>query len=99
MKYKKSVIDGSLNAFYQYGHNQVGQEVKASRFAVQAGYKIGGLRIGAGLDYISGHGTATPYNDEMESKAISWAKLNHVPVNSLKGYWGHTLGAAGIIDS
>ncbi len=51
------------------------------------------------IDYISGHGTATPYNDEMESKAISWAGLKHVPVNSLKGYWGHTLGAAGIIES
>ena len=50
------------------------------------------------IDYISGHGTATPYNDEMESKAISWAELNHVPVNSLKAYWGHTLGAAGIIE-
>ncbi|MCB2195776.1 MAG: beta-ketoacyl synthase [Bacteroidetes bacterium] len=51
------------------------------------------------IDYISGHGTATPYNDEMESKAIAWAELKHVPVNSLKGYWGHTLGAAGIIES
>lgn len=50
------------------------------------------------IDYISGHGTATPYNDEMESKAIAWAKLNHVPVNSLKSYWGHTLGAAGLIE-
>jgi len=50
------------------------------------------------IDYISGHGTATPYNDEMESKAIAWAELNHVPVNSLKAYWGHTLGAAGIIE-
>ena len=35
----------------------------------------------------------------MESKAIAWADLKHVPVNSLKGYWGHTLGAAGIIES
>jgi 3-oxoacyl-[acyl-carrier-protein] synthase I len=50
------------------------------------------------IDYISGHGTATPYNDEMESKAIKWAELEHVPVNSLKSYWGHTLGAAGIIE-
>ncbi len=50
------------------------------------------------IDYISGHGTATPYNDEMESKAIAWAELEHVPVNSLKAYWGHTLGAAGIIE-
>lgn len=50
------------------------------------------------IDYISAHGTATLYNDEMESKAISRAELNHVPVNSLKAYWGHTLGAAGIIE-
>ena len=34
----------------------------------------------------------------MESKAIAWAKLEHVPINSLKSYWGHTLGAAGIIE-
>jgi len=48
---------------------------------------------------LSAHGTATVYNDEMESKAFDWAGLNQVSVNSLKGYWGHTLGAAGIIES
>jgi 3-oxoacyl-[acyl-carrier-protein] synthase I len=51
------------------------------------------------VDYISAHGTATPYNDEMESVAITRAGLQHVPVNSYKGYWGHTLGAAGVIES
>ncbi|MCD4832997.1 MAG: hypothetical protein K8R31_04315 [Bacteroidales bacterium] len=55
-------------------------------------------KIDKNIDYISAHGTATLYNDEMESKAISWAELEHVPVNSFKGYWGHTLGAAGIIE-
>jgi len=50
------------------------------------------------IDYISAHGTATQYNDEMEAKAIALAGLEDVPVNSLKGYWGHTLGAAGIIE-
>jgi 3-oxoacyl-[acyl-carrier-protein] synthase-1 len=49
-------------------------------------------------DYISAHGTATPYNDEMESIAITRSGLNDIPVNSLKGYWGHTLGAAGIVE-
>jgi 3-oxoacyl-[acyl-carrier-protein] synthase-1 len=53
----------------------------------------------AQVDYISAHGTATPYNDEMESIAITRAGLQSVPVNSFKGYWGHTLGAAGIIES
>jgi len=50
------------------------------------------------IDYISAHGTATQYNDEMEAKAIALAGLEDVPVNSLKAYWGHTLGAAGIIE-
>ena len=51
------------------------------------------------IDYISAHGTATDYNDEMEGKALSWAGLERVPVNSFKGYFGHTLGAAGITES
>lgn len=56
-------------------------------------------KAGKPVDYISAHGTATPYNDEMESIAINRAGLQQVPVNSLKGYWGHTLGAAGVIES
>jgi 3-oxoacyl-[acyl-carrier-protein] synthase-1 len=51
------------------------------------------------VDFISAHGTATLYNDEMESIAITRAGLQSVPVNSFKGYWGHTLGAAGVIES
>lgn len=51
------------------------------------------------LDFISAHGTGTLYNDEMESIAFSRMKLENVPVNSFKGYWGHTLGAAGVIES
>jgi 3-oxoacyl-[acyl-carrier-protein] synthase-1 len=51
------------------------------------------------IGYISAHGTATPFNDEMESKAFSLAGLQDVPLNSYKGYWGHTLGTAGVIES
>lgn len=51
------------------------------------------------MDYISAHGTGTLYNDEMESKAYNLSGLNTVPVNSLKGYFGHTFGAAGVIES
>jgi len=51
------------------------------------------------VDFISAHGTATSYNDEMEAKALTLAKLENIPVNSLKGYYGHTLGAAGLIES
>ncbi len=51
------------------------------------------------IDYISGHGTATIFNDDMESLAVTDAKLAEVPMNSLKSYFGHTLGAAGVIES
>lgn len=51
------------------------------------------------IGFISAHGTATVYNDEMEAKAFSLAAMESIPVNSLKGFYGHTLGAAGIIES
>jgi 3-oxoacyl-[acyl-carrier-protein] synthase-1 len=54
---------------------------------------------GNDIDFISAHGTATRYNDEMEAKAIHLASMEKIPVNSLKGYYGHTLGAAGILES
>ncbi|MBA4058456.1 MAG: hypothetical protein C0490_27305 [Marivirga sp.] len=50
------------------------------------------------IDIISAHGTATLYNDEMEAKAFGLMGLETIPVNSLKGYFGHTLGAAGIAE-
>ncbi len=51
------------------------------------------------IDHISGHGTATLYNDEMESIAFSRLQMLDIPINSLKAYYGHTLGAAGLIES
>lgn len=51
------------------------------------------------IEFISGHGTATLFNDEMEALAVHGAGLQHVPMNSLKSYFGHTLGAAGLIES
>ncbi len=50
------------------------------------------------IHYISAHGTATSFNDEMEAKAFTLCELQNTPVNSLKGYFGHTLGAAGAIE-
>lgn len=66
--------------------------------AINAGLKEAGLSS-ADIDLISAHGTATLYNDEMEAKAITLARLQNVPLNSLKGFYGHTLGAAGLIES
>ena len=51
------------------------------------------------ISFINAHGTATPYNDDMEAVAINRCGLEKVVVNSLKGYFGHTLGAAGILET
>jgi 3-oxoacyl-[acyl-carrier-protein] synthase-1 len=51
------------------------------------------------FDFLSAHGTATIYNDEMESKAFAEAGIANVPIHSLKPYTGHTLGAAGVLES
>lgn len=50
------------------------------------------------IDLVSAHGTATNYNDEMESIAFDRCELASVPTHSLKGYFGHTLGAAGLLE-
>lgn len=51
------------------------------------------------IDYISAHGTATSFNDEMEAIAFNRADLQNTPLNSLKGYFGHTLGASGLLET
>ena len=51
------------------------------------------------VGFVNAHGTATAYNDEMESKAMNLSGLGETPLNSLKGYIGHTLGASGIVET
>lgn len=51
------------------------------------------------IDFISAHGTATIYNDEMEAIAFNRTNLQNVPLNSLKAYYGHCLGASGLLES
>ncbi len=50
------------------------------------------------IDYINAHGTATPFNDAAEGKAIA-ELFGAVPVSSTKGMMGHSLGAAGAIEA
>ena len=51
------------------------------------------------LRTINAHGTATLFNDQMESVAFAKTRLGAVPVSCLKGYFGHTMGAAGLIGT
>jgi 3-oxoacyl-[acyl-carrier-protein] synthase-1 len=53
----------------------------------------------ADVGYVNLHGTATPHNDAMESKAVETVLGREVPVSSTKPLTGHTLGAAGALEA
>ena len=91
------VVSGSVSndANHISGPSRTGDELSQS---IQNAMKDAGLSS-QDISFISAHGTATLYNDEMEAKAIASAGLQSSPVNSLKGYFGHTLGAAGLVES
>jgi 3-oxoacyl-[acyl-carrier-protein] synthase II len=50
------------------------------------------------IDYINAHGTATIHGDQVEAEAIREVFGDTVPLSSLKGYIGHTLGASGALE-
>lgn len=51
------------------------------------------------IAFVNVHGTATLYNDNMESVALHCAGFDAVPAVSLKSFFGHTLGAAGVMET
>ena len=51
------------------------------------------------IDYLNLHGTATPLNDQMESKAVDEVFGQTVQCSSTKPFTGHTLGAAGALEA
>ncbi|MGH7355336.1 MAG: beta-ketoacyl-[acyl-carrier-protein] synthase family protein, partial [Candidatus Rokuibacteriota bacterium] len=56
----------------------------------------------ADVDFVSAHGTATPLNDRIEAAVLGralGARAGSVPVNSIKGALGHTMGAAATLEA
>jgi 3-oxoacyl-[acyl-carrier-protein] synthase-1 len=69
-----------------------------ARLSMQAALRRAGLPPEA-VDYINLHGTATPKNDEIEALAVAASFPARTRASSTKGWTGHTLGAAGIVES
>ena len=53
----------------------------------------------ADIDLVGVHGTATLYNDDMERIALERAGLQDTPISALKPFFGHTMGAAGVLET
>jgi 3-oxoacyl-[acyl-carrier-protein] synthase-1 len=53
----------------------------------------------AAIGYLNLHGTATPANDSVEAQAVAALFPDTLHASSTKGWTGHTLGAAGIVES
>ncbi len=60
---------------------------------------VSAMRFKERLACVTAHGTATMFNDQMESKAIAEAGLGDVPVTALKPHFGHTFGASGVLEA
>lgn len=65
--------------------------------AIEEALREAGM-VGAEVGLVSPHGTATRYNDEMESQALALSGLSQTPAVALKGALGHTLGASGLSE-
>jgi len=104
---------GEAAATIIYGKGKEGWVAEAGAMCNDANHISGPSRTGEGsyrclqaldidkeqLAFVSVHGTSTLYNDEMESIAIDRAGLAEVPMFSLKGIYGHTMGAAGVLET
>lgn len=91
------VAGGALSndANHISGPSRTGMELG---MAMQQALCEAGL-VTADIAFVNMHGTATLYNDEMESKALHSVGLGNCPLNSLKPYLGHTLGASGVVET
>jgi 3-oxoacyl-[acyl-carrier-protein] synthase I len=66
--------------------------------AVRSAMRMSSIRAEE-ITVVNAHATGTAYNDAMESVAFDRCGLSHVPISGYKGWFGHTLGAAGILET
>ena len=102
----KSVNNGCRKQVWQIGHGYIKNDAyhisapsKTAEGLYEALLKTMNRIDKRNIAFINAHGTATLFNDQMEAIAIHRAELQDIPVNALKGYVGHTLGAAGIMET
>lgn len=103
-----ALLEKSKNAgLYLLGYGESGDayhmssphpEGEGAQLAMATALRKAGLEANA-IDYINLHGTGTQANDNAEAKAVQQLFGTTIPASSTKGWTGHTLGAAGIVEA
>jgi len=84
-----------------YHITQPSEEGEGVIRAIQIALNKAGLAT-TEIDYVNAHGSSTPLNDKMETKAIKAVFGNtayHIPISSTKSMMGHLLGGAGAVEA
>lgn len=86
-----------------FGYTSDGTHITSPNAATMKGAMLEALDLAgvqpADIGYLSLHGTGTRNGDKAEVEATSSVFADTLPVSSLKGYTGHTLGACGALES
>jgi 3-oxoacyl-[acyl-carrier-protein] synthase I len=97
--------DGDGPTFLGYGESSDAHhmstphpEGRGARLAVEAALRRAKLSASQ-IDYINLHGTASLKNDEVEAHVVASMFPETTFASSTKGWMGHTLGAAGIVEA
>lgn len=88
----------SCDAYHITGADDNGEGIS---FCMEKCIKSSGIKP-SNIDYISAHGTGTPRNDEIETKAIKKVfkdEAYNIPISSIKSMIGHCMGAASAIEA
>jgi 3-oxoacyl-[acyl-carrier-protein] synthase II len=88
---------GSTDAYHMTRPDETGQ---GPARAMKAALEDAGVEPEE-IDYVKAHGTATPANDVIETRAVKlvFGESTRVPVSSLKSMIGHSLGASGAVEA
>jgi len=94
------ILGRALNndAYHMTAPEQEAQGIQALMGAALTDAGLGPSKI----DHVNLHATGTPYNDKIETKAVLSVfgeRGAEIPVCSVKSSIGHTMGAAGVIES